>query len=198
VPSTPSSVKASIRSQRWYALGFLCVGIGFLAVFASLGRAHVHGLIGLWPAACGLGLLAFARHQLQVVDRREHGIHVEAAAIEQACAALRKYGLSASPNVRFRGRGDIDLVVGHERHQMPVEIKSFQSWGGPNVARCREALEQVSHAQQFLHARRAYVWLPHATVGFWLRWRGLREGDVTVVFGHARHLGRIITRQAKV
>lgn len=194
--ATPQNpVEAMVRRQWHYAVGCFALGVAFLAVFAMVGHARLQGWLGLLPVGSGLCLLAFAVHEFRDVQRRTHGMRVETRAIADAAKILPAYGIGMTPNVRVRGRGDIDMVVGAGTHHMPVEIKSYESWEMQDRERRLATLEQVARAQRYLRARRGYVWLPEAKAGMWRRWRGLREGDVTVVFGSARHLARIIRRQ---
>jgi hypothetical protein len=195
--ASENSIRAQVRSQWLYACGFFGLGLGFLFLFATAGHSRLHGLLGLLPVVCGLGLLSYSVHGFKAVHRRRHGLRVEARAIARATKILQAHGLTVTTNVRMRGRGDIDMVVGINFHLMPVEIKSYESWGNATAGRYAATLAQVGQAQRHLCARRGYVWLPEAKVGLVKRWYGQREGDVTVVFGGANHLARIIARQAR-
>lgn len=191
----PPSVRQSIRKQEQSVLALAALGIGFIVIYAAAGTERLHGVWAALPVASGAFLLLYARRLFGRAKARRHGLAVEQRVLPQAIRILKRRGFAASGNVRTRNRGDIDLVIGNNHHQVPVEIKSFHSWDRSD--RCAAALEQVQLQRVYLGAQLAYIWLPDAKVGLWRRWRGTRRGEVTVVYGHARNLARIARRQVR-
>jgi len=190
--ASPNPVRAAIRAQFRYALLLSGLGIGFLAIFIGIGADRLSGPLHWMPPASGIFLLYQARKEYRNAVTRKHGLAVERTAVDQARPLLNRYGFAVSANVVTRA-GDVDLLVGYATQQVPVEIKSFETWD--DKPRCQLALAQVNRLRGMLRAKRAYIWLPNARVGFFARWMGTREGATTVVYGNARQLARIIRRQ---
>jgi Holliday junction resolvase-like predicted endonuclease len=190
----PDAIERDIRDQARVASFAVLVGIFFLGTFVAVGPERFPGLWALLPPAAGIGALGYARTQFRQVRARRHGLAVEHKAVRQALKVLRRRGYAATANVASPC-GDLDLVVEGARGPVPIEIKSFHSWGGRCEGRCDAALEQVERQQRYLAAEHAFIWLPNARVGLWRRWFGTDENGTRIIYGmNAKALVRFLRR----
>lgn len=149
------------RKQKW--AGFFMIIIQFPLFFVYL-AVYSHDVVSGWTLLLLiLASILVAKKGASLYSsalRRQYGARVEEEGVLRLLPKLTEAGFDVKHNVQTNCIGDIDLVVDLRLTSIPIEIKSFGSWGTAQKREERAVIQAKNQAKYLSSIVSPIIWLP--------------------------------------